>query len=131
MNSESLIVSVGVEYPSLPSNVVSVRTVGFILTLKGQVFSLVFYNCMNSPQSPTPELIGKLSQLHDQLCTHNTVTALSITNNHHDLKVTVPEHSTQSIKQYIEQFSTDLSVLYSEPASESNAQLTVGYSGRV
>jgi len=72
---------------------------------------------MNSLQSPTPELIGKLSQLHDQLCTHNTVTALSITNNHHDLKVTVPEHSTQSIKQYIEQFSTDLSVLYSEPAS--------------
>jgi len=44
MNSELLIVSVGVEYPSLPSNVVSVRTVGFILTLKGQVFSLVFYN---------------------------------------------------------------------------------------
>lgn len=39
-----LIVAVGVEYPALLSTVECVRVVGFILTLKGQVFYLILYN---------------------------------------------------------------------------------------
>jgi hypothetical protein len=33
-----------VEYPALPSTVDCGGVVGFILTLKGQVFSLILYN---------------------------------------------------------------------------------------
>jgi len=36
--------SVGVEYPALPSTVECVGVVGFILRLKAQVFSLILYN---------------------------------------------------------------------------------------
>ena len=35
--------SVGVEYPALPSTVECVGVVGFILRLKAQVFSLILY----------------------------------------------------------------------------------------
>jgi len=37
-------ISVGVEYPALPSTVECVGVVGFILRLKAQVFSLILYN---------------------------------------------------------------------------------------
>ena len=46
MNTVLLIVPVGMEYPPLLSRVDSVGVVGFILTLKGQVFSSI---CINSP----------------------------------------------------------------------------------
>jgi len=39
-----LMMSVGVEYPALPSTVECVGVVGFILRLKAQVFSLILYN---------------------------------------------------------------------------------------
>ncbi|AXR76228.1 hypothetical protein AArc1_5027 (plasmid) [Natrarchaeobaculum sulfurireducens] len=44
MRSVFLIVSVSVEYPALLSAVGCVGDVGFILTLKGQVFSSNLYN---------------------------------------------------------------------------------------
>ena len=43
MRSYFLIVSVGVEYPALPSTMGCVGFVGLILALKGQVFSSSLY----------------------------------------------------------------------------------------
>jgi len=43
MNAVLLMVSVGVEYPASPSTVGCGGVVGFILILKGQVFSLNSY----------------------------------------------------------------------------------------
>jgi hypothetical protein len=40
-------ISVGVEYPALPSTVECVGVVGFILRLKAQVFSLILYNTLH------------------------------------------------------------------------------------
>ena len=44
-------ISVGVEYPALPSTVECVGVVGFILRLKAQVFSLILYNTRNHPET--------------------------------------------------------------------------------
>jgi len=41
--------SVGVEYPALPSTVERVGVVGFILRLKAQVFSLILYKVLVRP----------------------------------------------------------------------------------
>jgi len=43
--------SVGVEYPALPSTVECVGVVGFILRLKAQVFSLILYNSVTDQPS--------------------------------------------------------------------------------
>ena len=44
MNAVLLIVLIDMKYPAMPLTVDRVGIVGFILTLKGQVFSLILYN---------------------------------------------------------------------------------------
>jgi len=54
-----------VEYPALPSTVDCGGVVGFILTLKGQVFSLILYkqHQTNGDSMPENEQISRRAQL--------------------------------------------------------------------
>jgi hypothetical protein len=57
--------SVGVEYPALPSTVECVGVVGFILRLKAQVFSLILYKWVDENLDGT---IGTNSSESSHLC---------------------------------------------------------------
>jgi len=57
MKAVLLMMSVGVEYPALPSTVECAGVVGFILRLKAQVFSLILYNYTQRHYEGTRQVI--------------------------------------------------------------------------